>query len=256
MLAKRLGGRFRYFIGTDLNPETVHQIISETKHGDVVFIDEIHSIHREGAEIFYDVLQDFLYRGEPVPRFTMIGATTDIAKVPKPLRDRCWSQSMEYYSVDELVKIVCQHYPELGKEAALECAKRAHGVPRMALKKLAMHVDAARGRMTPHEVFKTLGVDETGLMAEHRKILSVLKASSLPAARSGATKPVGLEELVFRVDAPRDEVLMYESQLLRLGLVTRTHRGREITTAGIHYCTLGGEGMTDAETQPRGEGEH
>jgi Holliday junction DNA helicase RuvB len=225
-LAKRLGGRFRYYIGEDLKPNKIHELVTETEEGDVVFVDEIHSIHRGGAEILYDVVQDFSYMGKPTPTFTLIGATTDAGKVPKPLRDRCWSYTMDHYSVEELASIVQKHYHGLSEEEARECAKRAHGVPRLALKRLAMHVDAARGRMDCDEIFRLLGVDEGGLLPEHREIMSVLRERS---------KPMGLEELCFRVNVPKDDLVMYEAQLLRLGYITRTHRGREITRNGIAY---------------------
>ena len=244
VLARCIGGRFRYYIGEDLKPARVHEMIAEIQKDDVIFIDEIHSIHPGGAEILYDVVQDFLYVGTPVPPFTLIGATTDAGDVPKPLFDRFkWAYKMQPYSLDELTRIVGFHYPNLSVEAARECAKRCLDTPRLAVN-LALHVEAAQGDLTPQEVFELQEIDETGLQPEHLSVLRVLHEHG---------KPMAFQEISFRTDIPKTDLLnFYEKHLLKLGYITRTTRGRLITQKGIAYLGCREEeGTHDAGTRTR-----
>jgi Holliday junction DNA helicase RuvB len=231
VLARTLGGRFRFYIGEDLKPTRVHELIEDIRQDDVVFIDEIHSIHPGGAEILYDVAQDFLYLGNPVPSFTLMGATTDAGDVPKPLFDRFrLAYKMQPYSIDELTRIVQMHYPSISENAALACAERCLGTPRLAVN-LAAHIDGAEiSGIVPHRVFNMLGIDKTGLQPEHMVVLSLL-------ANHGG--PMAFKEIVFRSDIPETDLLnFYERHLLKLGYITRTTRGRMITQAGIGYLGL------------------
>jgi len=228
LLAECIGGRFRFYIGEDLKPSRIHEIIQEIRQNDVIFVDEIHAIHQGGAEILYDVVQDFLYMGTPVPHFTLVGATTDAGDVPKPLFDRFqWSYKMQPYSIDELAQIVLKHRPSLDDKAALACAKRCLDTPRLAVN-LALHVEAGLlSGLTPEEVFKLQGIDETGLQPEHIAVLRTLMEHD---------KPMAFKEIAFRTDIPETDLLnFYEKHLLKLGYVTRTTRGRVITQTGIAY---------------------
>jgi len=227
LIAKCLGTRFREFIAEDLKAKKIHELIEETRYLDIIFIDEIHSIDVSAGEILYAAVQDFEYEGRKIPAVTLIGATTDAGDVPKPLLDRFpYRYSMQPYSLEELTRIVLFHYPELSQEEALECSKRSLDTPRVA-KNLGMHVDAARGICSAEEIFNYLGVDDTGLQPEHCQVLNTLFVHA---------KPMAFQELVFRTNIPRTDLLnFYERHLLQRGYVTRTTRGRIITPEGVDY---------------------
>lgn len=92
------------------SPRDVAELLAQVKHGDLVVIDEIHSLRLRVEELLYSVLQDFLYfpkndevefsggeflrvsRGEAnavkLPRFTICGATTNAGGVTRPLLER------------------------------------------------------------------------------------------------------------------------------------------------------------------------
>jgi len=109
--------RYRREIGFHLriagqlsSPRDVAELLAEVKHGDLVVIDEIHSLRLRVEELFYSVLQDFLYypksdeieflSGEIIrigsgesnalklPRFTLCGATTNAGGVTRPMLER------------------------------------------------------------------------------------------------------------------------------------------------------------------------
>ncbi len=76
-----------------------------------------------------------------LPRFTLIGATTRAGMLSNPLRERFGMHfRMEFYSAEELAKIVEQAAAKLGigidPQAALEIARRSRGTPRIALRLL------------------------------------------------------------------------------------------------------------------------
>ena len=75
-------------------------ILTNLKSGDVLFIDEIHRLNRVVEEVLYPAMEDFavdivIGKGPAartmrinLPRFTLVGATTRLALLTGPLRDR------------------------------------------------------------------------------------------------------------------------------------------------------------------------
>ena len=75
-------------------------ILTNLAPGDVLFIDEIHRLSRVAEEILYPAMEDYaldiiIGKGPsartihmPIPKFTLIGATTRAGQLTTPLRDR------------------------------------------------------------------------------------------------------------------------------------------------------------------------
>ena len=75
-------------------------ILTSLNEGDVLFIDEIHRLPRAVEEILYPAMEDYaldiiIGKGPsarnvrlPIPKFTLIGATTRAGQLTTPLRDR------------------------------------------------------------------------------------------------------------------------------------------------------------------------
>lgn len=75
-------------------------LLTNLNPGDVLFIDEIHRLPRSVEEILYPAMEDFALdiitgKGQmaasyhlPLPRFTLVGATTRAGQLSAPLRDR------------------------------------------------------------------------------------------------------------------------------------------------------------------------
>src|ERR1700730_10827347 len=94
-------------------------ILTSLNEGDVFFIDEIHRLQHVVEETLYSVMEDFkldVIIGEgpsaktinlPVPRFTLVGATTRAGLLTSPLRDRFGiTAHLEFYSDAELMQIL------------------------------------------------------------------------------------------------------------------------------------------------------
>ena len=80
---------------------TSSSILTNLKPGDVLFIDEIHRLNRQVEEVLYSAMEDFAvdiiigkgpsartHAPATLPRFTLVGATTRLALLTSPLRDR------------------------------------------------------------------------------------------------------------------------------------------------------------------------
>ena len=124
-------------------------LLTNLEPGDVLFIDEIHRLPPDGGEILYPAMEDFAIdiingKGQgaasihlPLPRFTLIGATTRAGQLSAPLRDRFGVvMRLELYTPEELSQIVCRSARILGisceTDGALEIASRSRGTPRIA----------------------------------------------------------------------------------------------------------------------------
>ncbi len=119
-------------------------LLTDLQEGDVLFIDEIHRLHRSVEEILYPAMEDFkldilIGKGPTarsirldLPRFTLVGATTRTGLVAAPLRDRFgFIGRLDHYEVDELKAIVTRSAGILGvpidAEGAARIAERSRG---------------------------------------------------------------------------------------------------------------------------------
>ena len=90
-------------------------LLTNLKDGDILFIDEVHRLHRTVEEVLYSAMEDFkldimLGKGPSakslrldLPKFTLIGATTRTGALAAPLRDRFGMiHRLEFYTPEEI----------------------------------------------------------------------------------------------------------------------------------------------------------
>lgn len=218
---------------------------------EVLFIDEIHRLNRAVEEVLYPAVEDFridvvLGQGPgaqsvsmPLPRFTLIGATTRAGLLSRPLRDRFQIQfTMEFYTPSELTTIVLRSAVRLGvgitRDAAREVARRSRGTPRVANRLLRRARDFADvegdGEITleiARLALSRLGIDEEGLDKMDRRILETI-------ALKFDGGPVGIDTLSTAIGEERDTIEdVYEQYLVMRGFLNRTRQGRVITQQGL-----------------------
>jgi Holliday junction DNA helicase RuvB len=180
----------------------------------------------------------------PLPKFTLIGATTRIAAMTSPLRDRfgiiC---RLELYSPEELKIIVgrtCRILNiSIDEESAVEIASRSRGTPRIANRLVKRVRDYAEVRAkgvinlaTARKALKMMDVDELGLDHVDRTILSAM----IEKFNGG---PVGLITLAAATGEEAETIEdVYEPYLLQLGFIARTPRGRVCLAAAYRHLGL------------------
>lgn len=222
-------------------------ILTNLEPGSVLFIDEIHRLHKTVEEILYPAMEagklDIIVGKGPsartielaLPPFTLIGATTRIGLISAPLRSRFSGGvfQLNFYSDKEIEEILARSAKILGIEAlpeALETiAKRARRTPRTANYLLKRSRDVAQlertalSRDAAEKALRMLGVDEAGLTPSDRKILDAL-------VNKFGGGPVGVKTLAA-ASAEEEETIedVYEPYLLQENFIERTPRGRVAT---------------------------
>ncbi|MFT7620557.1 MAG: Holliday junction DNA helicase RuvB, partial [Planctomycetota bacterium] len=186
--------------------------------GSVLFIDEIHGLSRQLAEVFYETMDQ--------RDICVIGATTNPDLMPKPLRDRFVVQeellAYEDHELAELVSTACT--TPIDEEACFAIAKASLGTPRKALALLASVEDLRLAKdekriaaQLVHETLRRKRMNHQGLGPRHQQALTILEEHGRPIGQARLAIVMGTDPDVFRSTIQPD--------LLRLGLVTVTPLG-------------------------------
>lgn len=254
VIANEMGARIHLSTGPSLErPRDIIGLVHQLEAGDVLFIDEIHRLSRIAEELLYPAMEDFVIdltsgKGHatrtmrlPLPRFTLVGATTRAASLSNALRDRFGLvMRLEFYNNDELASIVRRTAGILGlqiDEAAVDTiASRARGTPRIANRLVRMVRDFSQYKGAPgvtgqlaHDALETYQVDALGLDPTDRKLLEIV-------IDNYGGGPVGIEALAATLGEDSDTLEdVYEPYLIQRGFIQRTPRGRIATAAAYAH---------------------
>ncbi|MFD0871200.1 Holliday junction branch migration DNA helicase RuvB [Paenibacillus residui] len=237
-------------------PGDLAAILTNLQEGDVLFIDEIHRLHRTVEEVLYPAMEDFaldiiIGKGPSarsvrldLPPFTLIGATTRAGLLSAPLRDRFGVVCrLEYYTNEELAYIVSRAAEilqvEMVGEAAMEIGMRSRGTPRIANRLLKRVRDFAQVKgdgMITKEIaevaLRLIKVDKLGLDEIDHKMLKAI----ITHFRGG---PVGLDTIAATIGEEGQTIEdVYEPYLLQIGFLQRTPRGRMATVHAYQHLGI------------------
>ena len=234
-------------------PRDIVGLLLGLKEGEVLFIDEIHRLNRLSEELLYSAMEDFRLdltmganrgarpRTINLPMFTLIGATTKLASISAPLRDRFGiSQKVEFYSNDELQQIIFNFSRliniNIEDKASSTLSLISRGTPRIALRLLKRVRDYAQVvQKTNHITFdivknalNTQEIDEKGLDYLDKKYLSFLNLNN--------SNPIGLEAIAAGIAEDSSMIeFVVEPYLIQIGFLLRTPRGRLLTATAKDY---------------------
>ena len=254
IIANELGVNIRITSGPAIEkPGDLAALLTNLNEGDVLFIDEIHRLSRAVEEVLYPSMEDFAIdiitgKGQmaasyhlPLPRFTLVGATTRAGQLTAPLRDRFGVLlRLELYTPEELAKIIMRSAGILGiktdYEGAIEIASRSRGTPRIANRMLKRVRDFAQVMSdgvvtldTARTALDRLEIDELGLDQNDRRMLEAI-------IRFYNGGPVGLETLAAAIGEEAVTIEdVYEPYLMQIGFLSRTPRGRCVTAEACRH---------------------
>lgn len=254
IIAKSMGTQLCVTSGPAIEkPGNLAGILTNLKAGDILFIDEIHRLPKAAEEYLYSAMEDFsldlMIDTGPNARtvqvklnpFTLVGATTRSGLLSAPMRTRFQiALRLDYYSPEELQQIIQRSAKLLGthliEDASLEIARRSRGTPRIANNLLRWVRDFAQIEKrsavelkTARKALEMLAIDDLGLDEMDKKILSVI----IDHHDGG---PVGLNNLAAACGEESHTIEeVYEPFLILQGMVKRTPRGREATTAAYEH---------------------
>ena len=257
IIANEMGVNIRITSGPALDrPGDLAALLTNLDPGDVLFIDEIHRLPRTVEEILYPAMEDFAIdiingKGQgaasihlPLPRFTLIGATTRAGQLSAPLRDRFGVVlRLELYTPEELGLIVSRSAKILDipcdGDGALEVASRARGTPRIAnrlLKRVRDFAQVMSGGVitadTARQALDRMEVDELGLDMVDRRMLEAM----IKHYNGG---PVGLDTVAAVIGEESVTIEdVYEPYLMQLGFLSRTPRGRVVLPAAYEHLGI------------------
>ncbi len=246
-------------------------ILTNLKQNDILFIDEVHRLGRAVEEVLYPAMEDFVLdivigKGPAaknvrlnLPRFSVIGATTRLALLAPPLRDRFGAQfRLDFYDLQAMEHIINRAAAmlkiEIKPEGTTEIARRARGTPRVGLRLLRRVRDYAQVRAqgvitgpVAGEALALLNIDHLGLDDLDRRILSTI----IEKYDGG---PVGLETIAAAISEDSATIMdVYEPYLLQLGFLARTTRGRVATRLAYEHLGIPYRGDDDDDKSDNGQ---
>ena len=228
-------------------------LLTNLKHGDVLFIDEIHRLSNVIEEILYSAMEDYkldIMIGQgpsarsiklELPPFTLVGATTRAGLLTSPLRDRFGVvHRLDYYNEKELETILTRSAFILEiaivPEGANEISRRSRGTPRIANRLLRrvrdyaqVKADGVITRDVASKALEMMEVDAKGLdNMDHKLLLAMIEKY--------AGGPVGIESLAASISEEKDTIEdVLEPYLIQTGFIQRTPRGRIATPMAYEH---------------------
>ena len=242
LIAHSRGTQFTSVTSTSItSPRDVAVLVSGQEPSSVLFIDEIHRMARRVQETFYSVMEDFhvtwkagrsMAKLEMEP-FSVIGATTDLGLLLKPMRDRFGVLvHLEEYTEEELETIIgnyCERAEiEVGYFVTRSVSMRSKGTPRVALNIIDRAYETAvvadKDVIQPEHVTEAcelIGIDESGLDRYDHAYLTAL-AESYPEAAS-------LRTIASRANLAEVTILTsIEPYLIKKRMVEISSKGRTL----------------------------
>ncbi|MFC1700827.1 Holliday junction branch migration DNA helicase RuvB [Patescibacteria group bacterium] len=232
-------------------------ILTNLEPNDVLFCDECHRLNKSIEEALYPAMEDFsldiiIGKGPSartlqleLPRFTFIGATTQIGLISTPLRSRFGATyRLDFYEQQDIEQIIYRSSKILNVDIndnealkIISCASRQ--TPRVAnrlLKRVRdysqVKADGIINKNIAQEALAMLEVDHFGLEPADRRLLETI----ITKFDGG---PVGLQTLAAAANEDPSAVGdVYEPYLLQLGFLARTPRGRIATKLAYQHLGL------------------
>lgn len=257
IIASEMGSHIRITSGPAIERSgDLASILTNLESGDILFIDEIHRLHKVVEEMLYPAMEDYaldiiLGKGPSartvrldLPKFTIIGATTRIGLMSSPMRDRFGIiHRLDFYEEEELANIVLRSARLLSIQIDLalagEIARRSRGTPRVANRLLKRIRDFSQVRHSGkidkkiiNEALLMMGIDLLGLDDSDRKILLTL----IEKHNGG---PIGIETLAAATHEDTGTIEdVFEPFLMQLGFLKRTPRGRVATKRAYQHIGI------------------
>jgi Holliday junction DNA helicase RuvB len=245
IIASSINGNLKILQGSNITKsiDLINILLSINK-GDVIFIDEIHSVKSDFLELLFSAMEDFaldIAIGKDfntkvtrlnIPTFTLIGATTKFGRIPTPLEERFGIiLNLKSYDIESLKLILKQAAVKMdlviNDEDITKIAQNSKSIPRNAIKILKRVYDFKTydKNIAIEDIFLQMEIRENGLTNDDFEYLQKLKSNDLP---------IGLKTLSDLVNIDIETISnKIEPYLINNGYIEKTNKGRKITSIGI-----------------------
>jgi holliday junction DNA helicase RuvB len=215
----------------------------------VLFIDEIHRLKAPLEETLYAAMEDghvdlVMGKGQGLSvgkidlnPFILIGATTQLGKISKPLKDRFPTIfQLEPYSESDILALFDRNLEilkiKMSDDAKLLVCRRCRGVPRIANNIIKRFVDL----QTVHKIKQITLNDAQDFLLELGIYDLGLTKSDLQYMRSLLYSSLSLKTLggILMEDIETIEIVT-EPYLIHLGFIDKGSEGRRLTPKGREF---------------------
>jgi len=252
IIANEFGTNFKQAIGPVMERLDLASTLTNLEEGDILFIDEIHSMRAQIQESLYPVLEDFILdlpigQGPgsdvvqvPIDPFTLVGATTREGLLTGPFRDRLGIHiHLDYYTPEDIQQAIRINSIKLNikteENAEYALALRSRGTMRIANKLLARVRDYAQVKSggilsleVALEALEFFGIDEKGLNAQDYAYFKALIDTFSGRA--------GLRSLSVALSEDERTISdVFEPYYIKEGFLMLTPSGRVATEAAYEY---------------------
>lgn len=246
LIANELKANFKVITAPSLQKiGDIVSILVGLEPNTVLFIDEIHRLKAPLEETLYGAMEDHqvdLVMGKgngidtlrmDISNFTLVGATTQLGKLSKPLKDRFPTIfQLEGYDVNDMFMLVDRSCSilkiNIDDDAKMLICRRSRGVPRVAnniLKRLLDYQVVSNRTLHLQDVesfFEELGIFDEGLTKADLKYMRALLNGSK-----------GIKTIAsVMMEDPETVELVIEPYLLHLGYINKSSEGRSLTEIG------------------------
>ncbi len=225
-------------------PIDIINLLLSINDNDILFIDEIHAVNTNCFELFYSAMEnnvldinigkDFNSKLTRIdlPKFTLIGATTILGKIPQPLEDRFGIiMNLNYYDEEEIQKIIIFYANKLKvnltDEEIIKLIEPCKGIPRLAYKFIRRIKDFRlwKSEISIKDILFKLGYIYKGYTNNDYLYLKSLVENQNNLSIKTISQILGLNELTIE--------LKIEPYLIKMGLINKSSKGRTISKKGI-----------------------
>lgn len=239
IIAHELGKQIKIVQGNNIIKNTdIINLVLTLNEGDVLFIDEIHAINPKIIEILYTIMEDFyidINIGKDfnskltrikIPKFTVIGATTNLGLITKPLEDRFGIIiNIKQYTHEQICKILINVSKKnkftIDENDIKFIANNSRNIPRIAIRLLKRVIDFRidKSDINIETIFKYLGINN-GINEYDLKYLNFL---------ANKFKPIGLKTISNSINIDEKTIEnKIEPFLLTNHYIEKTNSGRII----------------------------
>ena len=215
----------------ELEALMLSMMLTSIEENSLIVIDEIHALKKGLVEQIYQPIEEFIYGGENIPPFTLIGITTDLNMLPDAFVRRFrLKYRVTLYTVPELAQVVSGLTNQNWSNDAIEAiANMSRGSPGLARNHVELIESMYSGDINDTEILEymklqhidILGLEEVDI--EYMKVVSRFDALALSTISS----------LLSEREKTIEENI--EPYLFRCGFVMKTSKGRVLTPRGKSY---------------------
>lgn len=229
-LAQTKGKTLIFLTGNTLTKRELILILMRIQEGDILLIDEIQSLDIKTEETLYNPMEFFelplktdnSFVRFRLPRFSVIGTTTKLGSISKPLITRFHlNLQIPEYTQKDLANIIKYKFPQVDISDCIQIARNVI-CPREALN---LTERLLRLNMPIDEGIKFVGF-EWGLSEHERKYLEVLKKH----------KSLSINSLGTYMKIDKSQISYLETKLISKDFIEITSKGRKLSAAGKTFC--------------------